>query len=248
MPIIRSGKNLISGSRNGKALQSVYVGDKLAWSAGPRFPVVFDSLGAGGDRTNSGTISWTHSASGEDRFVLVAAVAFGNNTSYVADISSVTYGGSPMLRLGEQTVGAWGRVVLFGMWDPPTGNQSVTVTCSGTSSSLIGYIANSVSYTNVADYAVHLGPSIAGGNAGSLDHVVPSAPLHMVVNAWGGTRGFTEYGPPGALLWDRAAGSSSTYPRMLLGAVEGAEPSVEFTAVHNGGARFSIAVDLSPKN
>lgn len=245
MPIIRSGKELVGGSRNGKALQYVYVGDKLAWSAGPRFPVVFDSLGDGGSRTNIGTISWTHSASGEDRFVLVAAVGYRNNTSSVADISSVTYGGSPMLRLGENMVGAWGRVVLFGMWDPPTGSQSVTVTCSGTSSTLSGFVANSVSYTNVADYAVHLGPAISGGSAGSFDHVVPSAPLHMVVNAWGGTTGFTAYGPPGALLWDRSAGNSA---RMLLGDVEGAEPSVEFTAVQNAGTRFSIAVDLSPKN
>src|SRR5690554_1557749 len=165
MPIIRSGKELVGGSRDGKELQSVYVGDKLAWSAGPRFPVVFDSLGNGGNRTGSGTISWTHSASGEDRFVLVAAVGYRNNTSNVSDITSVTYGGSPMLRLGERAVGAWGRVVLFGMWDPPTGNQSVTATCSATGGSLTGFVANSVSYTNVADCAVHLGgPTMSGGN------------------------------------------------------------------------------------
>lgn len=244
MPIIRDGKNLVGGSRNGKALQSVYVGDKLAWSAGPRFPVVFDSLGTGGARTNNGTISWTHSASGEDRFVLVAAVAYINLTNQVADISSVTYGGSPMLRLGQNMVGEWGRAVMFGMWDPPTGSQSVTVTCSGTSTGT-GYVANSVSYTNVADCTVHPGPAISGTGAGSFDHVVPSAPLHRVVNAWGGNAVFTAYGPSGALLWNSSAGNLA---RMLLGDVEGAEPSVEFTAVDNGGSRFSIAADLSPKN
>lgn len=242
MPVIRDGKELVGGSRDGKELQYVYVGDRLAWSAGPRSPVLFDSLGGGGNRTNNGTISWTHNISGEDRYVLVAAAGCTTSTNYVADFSSVTFGGSPMSRIGQRTLGTWGRVAIFGMKNPPVGSQSVVVTCSGTSSNLIGYVANSVSYTNVADCIIHPGPAVSSGS-GALSHVVPSAPLRMVISAWGGDTGFTAFAPPGSLLWGQSA---SSYVRLLIGAVEGTDPSVEFTTTHNGGARMAIAAELTP--
>lgn len=37
MPIIRDGKSLVGGQRNGKALKAVFFGDKRVWSAAPPF-------------------------------------------------------------------------------------------------------------------------------------------------------------------------------------------------------------------
>lgn len=245
MPIIRDGKNLISGSRNGKALQYVYVGDKLAWSAGPRFPVAYNATGGGNSRGGSGTMSWTHNSSGDDRAVLVLLSTYNPNTSVTSDITSVQYGSIALPRLGvhQHPDGLYARMFIYGMLNPPTGNQTVSVSC--TSSNIVsGFAGNSVSYTNVADFgAVTLGPT--GSGSGPFNMVVPADDLQIIVAAWGMTNSsYSNFSHNER--WNNTSGANQ---RMLIGDAPGAAPSVTVSANRSQGGDYGgMAINLLPKN
>lgn len=243
MPIIRSGKELVGGSRNGKALQYVYVGNKLAWSAGPRFPVAYNATGGGNNRGGSGTMSWTHNSSGDDRAVLVLLSAYHTNTGTTTDITSVQYGSTVVPRLGVHQQGSYARMFIYGMLNPPTGNQTVSVSCSA-SNSLAGFVGNTVSYTNVADFgAITLGPT--GNSSGTFNMVVPANDLQMIVAAWG-MAGNSYSNFSHNERWNNTSGSNR---RMLIGDAPGAAPSVTVSVDKSqSGSYGGMAINLLPKN
>jgi hypothetical protein len=109
--------------------------------------VAFDAVGPGATgSTGTSPLTWTHTASGTNRAVIVGVSQMNGN--FTAGQVTVTYGGTGMTFLGaqksdNQTSGvAW----LFGLVNPPTGGQTVSVQRS---SGAYSFIAGSISFTGV---------------------------------------------------------------------------------------------------
>lgn len=135
-------------------------------SSGGTGDVVYDAAGAGNavdSGTNSVNIQWSHTASGTDRVVIVAFLVGGVTGSASTFTRTVTYGGQAMDQLGYQVSSADnGWVELFGLNDPPTGAQTVSLTVAKAATSFGRVAGNSFSYSNTAGYG-----QILWGHAGS---------------------------------------------------------------------------------
>ena len=132
--------------------------------------VAFDAVGAG----VAGGSTWTHTVSGLDRIVLVAAgFATASSYSLKSNTFTATYGGVPMTQVGVVFANNTDNnvVVLFALLNPPTTpNAAVTISSSGTAARAV--YGNSVSYTGVA--AVNAATPVYGVSAsGSI--TVPSS-------------------------------------------------------------------------
>lgn len=126
------------------------------------------------------TLSWSHTASGADRVVLVG-VAW-RMTSAVT-VTGVTYGGVAMTSVGSQfhtASAANARMHLWRLVAPATGAQTITITMSGQVNDLIG---GAVSFTG-ADQTTPVGTfASAEGNSTSPATVdVTSATGEIVVD------------------------------------------------------------------
>lgn len=93
---------------------------------------------------NSTTLSWTHTCSGTNRYLVVGIVVGGGSSSMT---TAVTCNGNAMTSLGRQQSNNQndGFVQLFGII-PPVGSCTIVVTTSGTAQPLIG---GSISATGV---------------------------------------------------------------------------------------------------
>lgn len=79
-------------------------------------------------RINTGSshtaLSWSHTCSGSDRYLVVATGTNGGGS----DATGVTYAGVPMTQLGTQQEGPTGyRCTLWGLAAPASGTNSITV-------------------------------------------------------------------------------------------------------------------------
>jgi len=164
--------------------------------------VAFDAVGPSSSGTSSvgSPLTWSHTASGSNRAVIVGISQ--NNNVYNAGEVTVTYGGTAMTFLGErpsddQTAGV---AQLFGLVNPPTGAQTVSVQRS---SGTYGFIGGSISFTGV-DQVTPFATAVtaAGDNTGGSNPPtasVSSATGNMVVDV-------VVYGSPlsgatGTLRW-----------------------------------------------
>ena len=137
--------------------------------------VAFDYAATGA----SGTGTWTHTASGTNRIVLVA-IAWATASSYSlrGDTFSATYAGTPMTQAGIVWANNnyFNNCVLFYLLNPPTtANATVSVSTSG---SIRAFAGSSVSYTGVSSVAAAT-PVYGTGATASIS--VTSAETHMAV-------------------------------------------------------------------
>ena len=87
---------------------------------------VFDAATAA-HSSASAALTWSHTASGTDRYVKVQTT----NRTTAGSVSGVTYGGVAMTQVGAtQHVGTTDHKV-WELVNPPTGAQSIVVTASG---------------------------------------------------------------------------------------------------------------------
>ena len=121
--------------------------------------IAHDASNAGA--TGTGTLSWTHTPSGTPRGVWVG---IGQNQASGDQVTSVTYGGVAMTRVGI-VLGAFTETMTTYAYflgeSIPTGAQTVEV--------LVGGAANkravSSTFTAAADTEVHTFGTVANGNA-----------------------------------------------------------------------------------
>jgi hypothetical protein len=116
--------------------------------------VAFDAVGpssAGGGTTagaSATSASWSHTATGTNRYVL-AMVSFADTSGSTPDPTvSATYGGTAMSNVGSVSVetGTVGSIlVFFGLVNPATGAQTIALT----SSKADFIVGGSVSFTGV---------------------------------------------------------------------------------------------------
>ena len=153
----------------------------------PTGGVAIDAVGpsASGTTANGTSLSWSHTASGTDRLVLVG-VSVGVISDTPHTISSVTYGGQAMTSVDRQetnnNVGDSGYVELFSLVNPPTGAQTIVVTKASTACDILG---GSISFTGVDQTTplVTANEVSAGGTANPISLTVTSSVGNMVVDA-----------------------------------------------------------------
>lgn len=200
----------------------------------PPAEVTYNATGTGNARSGNGALTWTHNATGDGRAVVVAVSVVGVNPT----ASAPTYGGQPMTQLGvighNNTTN--GRTYLFGLLNPPTGNQTVSVNVSATL--LAAGSGNSVSYNGVASFGA---VATSFGSNASPALTASSAPNRMVAQAFGfGAASLTSYNRT------QRYSNISTTGRIVVGDTPGAA-SVTFNATLGGSIAWSgIAVNLHP--
>jgi hypothetical protein len=96
-------------------------------------PVALDAVGpssSGTVVTGASTLSWTHTCSGSNRYLVVAVAVSGGQSTWT---TTATCNGTAMTSLGRQQSDNQndGYVQLFGII-PPTGSCSIVVTCNNT--------------------------------------------------------------------------------------------------------------------
>lgn len=208
--------------------------------------VAFDALGGGkaADTTNSNpnNATWSHTATGSDRAVLVIVgvkAASGISTDIVR---SATYGGVAMTELQIITSGT-NHLIFFGLLNPATGAQTVAVNLSGVAT---GSSGNSVSYTGVDSFGTI--STTSGSAAGTaMSHGVTGsavgrsiAQAFLALNATLGSQ-IINYTPTSRF----SIAVQSWSPAINAGDAAGAAGTVTFTANRGSGVQWrSIAVDL----
>lgn len=118
--------------------------------------VAYDAVGpsgGAGQASTTASITWSHASVGTSGLAGVVAVAQdASTTTNAAYTLTATWGGSSMTSLGRvasANTTTYGYIQLFGLISPPTGTQTVTVTCSGTPPHLIG---GSISFTGAGSF------------------------------------------------------------------------------------------------
>jgi hypothetical protein len=186
--------------------------------------VAFDAVGPGATGANgTSPLTWTHTASGTNRAVIVGVSQM--NGSFTTGNVSVTYGGTGMAFLGAIESDAIdgqspaGVAWLFGLANPPTGAQTVSVSRSTGSFSFIGGSISftGVDQTNPFDTAVTASGDNSAGNLPPTK-VVTSTTGDMVVDV--AVDGSDLDGATGTQRWIKNVNTStgagnaaqSTYP------------------------------------
>lgn len=107
--------------------------------------ISFDSASNSGYQAASSSYSWSHTCTGDNRFLAVdvSLLSAGSN------VTSITYNGVPLVQIGAQsTVTSFGRVECWGLSNPSSGTNIIAITLSGS----IASAGTAVSYTGVNQY------------------------------------------------------------------------------------------------
>jgi hypothetical protein len=206
--------------------------------------VTFDTVSGG--HTDSGlgeaSTTWSHTASGNAAAVVVG-VRWSQTGGIVTPTRTVTYGAVAMQSLGvrglnNEAINALTGVYaeLFGIRNPPTGAQTVSVTVDRTVSNL-SLEACSVSYAQVSAFIP--APAVSGTEAGTaMTQPVNSAPNEMVAQMFA-----TASGPIAGYNQTLRFSSANGF---LIGDAPGAA-AISFTATRASGVDYAgLAVRLTP--
>lgn len=230
----------------------------------------YDATGAGSavaSGTNSVNITWTHTASGSNRFVVVFVMVGGVSAAASTFTKSATYGGVAMTFLTAQdgpSTNGW--VEAWAIANPATGAQTVSYTVSKSSTTFGRVAGNSVSYTNCSGtygYAggtslsagtgvafnrewssFDLGLRIAGGISVSMIAVdsLRTITTNYNLNHYGESGQPITYNKENATRWTSNSGSTSGMTSCMIGELPGT-PYVQHTILTNSSGNFaSIAV------
>ena len=206
--------------------------------------VTFDAAGTG--HTDSGfgsaSVTWSHTATGNAGAVVVG-VRWSQTGGLGDPTRTVTYGAGAMQSLGVRGLNgeplnaiAAVFVEFFGLRNPPTTPQTVSVSVDRGGSSL-NLEACSVSYANVSNFVA--APPVSGTEAGTaMTQPVTSAANEMVAQMFGTASGTitgysqtTRYNSPNSLLIGDAPGAAA----------------ISFTATRASGVDYAgVAVRLTP--
>lgn len=208
-------------------------------------PIAFDAVGSGGQAANGFTTSlattWTHTAKGAVVAGFGTRIAGQNNVTYTR---TVTYGGVTMLPLVTNPLGVGSDMAidLFGLLNPPSGSQTVSVTVSGGANTGITMIGTSVSYTGVGGFG---GSAVANATS-----TTPAVTLPSQYGEWG-VYGLAAYNVNQSTFAQNnrfAVLSSDFLVDCLIGDSPGINPSIPFSGTQGGSnAWANAAVRLLPK-
>lgn len=195
-------------------------------------PVTYDATGAGATGHVT-SLSWSHTIGAQAKAVIVAATMEGTGTATAkVGSTSMTQLAGPV---GDYS-GIGDYLVMFGLLNPPTGAQTVSITFGGTDYAA----ANSVSYLNVSSFG---SPVTATGNSASLAVTATSASGQMVAQAFAGLQStISSYNQTSRY---NAPYASGVHQPLLIGDAPGAS-TVNFTASQTSNPWAAAAVPLKP--
>ena len=199
--------------------------------------VTFDAAGAGG--TGTGTtvnFSWPHTITGNCLIVAVALYTAGSSTGETVKVGSTTV---PVI--GSYNYAANSYVHFWGMMNPPTGPQTISLSYNGSAAQYVA--AASVSYFNAGSIATALGSNTGTGTAAT--QTVAAALGQMIVQAFtnNGAANFSGYNQNQRANISFVSGVNNT---LLVGDAPGAA-SVVFNATASASVAWGAAsVIVSP--
>ncbi|WP_406813972.1 hypothetical protein [Mycobacterium sp. M23085] len=203
-------------------------------------PVTYDAVGAGATHGGAATTTESHTlgASATAIVVLVSIYSSSGTPTVSAQIGSTT-----LTALGNtglvSGVGLW----LFGLINPPTGTQTVSVTVSGGATDVTAF--NSVSYSNVSSFGTVQTASTPSGS--SVTQTVSAAALNKVVQAFtNGTAGSGSFSAYSQTQRSNIASSGSNEALVIGDAAGAASVTFSATAPNSGSSTTAIAVPLIP--
>lgn len=127
--------------------------------------IAFDAGSSGSGNGNS--LTWAHTVSGADRFLMVG-ISIRNDSGQT--VSSVTYAGSGLTKIGERNSGVNSvRIETWTLVNPTLGTQNIVVTLAGGLSAVA--VTGAVSLTGVdqaSPIAVAFNSAAATSNAPSV--------------------------------------------------------------------------------
>lgn len=147
--------------------------------------VAFDAVGpsSAGAGSLTATDTWTHVSVGTTGLAGIVSVAFGSgSTATMAFTLGVTWGGVAMTSLGKVATDnstTAGYVQMFGIIAPPTGSQTITVTCTGGTPNSLA--AGSISFTGVGSFGTAV--TAFGSSAAATVSVTGTSVNNMMVSA-----------------------------------------------------------------
>lgn len=156
---------------------------KINPAAGSNAAVAFDAAGAGASTgpfqlTQYGTsVSWSHTVGASGNYIFIAAyypAPLSTGSPSFSAVATPAVGGAPVqITAVDFTSAPADLVILAAPIDP--GTYTITLTCriSGVGVTAPGFIANSVSYTNVNTVAFVESPTTAGGYSTSGTNSTP---------------------------------------------------------------------------
>lgn len=161
--------------------------------------VAYNSKGTGGNGSKglftggAVTASWTHSCSGTKRLAIVAGNYHDSSNTASGSITiTATYGGQSMTELASimhNNTSTGDKTTLFYLTNPPTGSQTVAISCSSPQVNR-GCMGNSLVFTGVEG----LGPVVsAAGSTSSPSVTFEAFGNGYAVSAitWGGASSYS---------------------------------------------------------
>jgi len=218
-------------------------------------PVEYDASASNTNTTNSNntkSVSWTHTASGTNRMVIVVVGVLAVSGNYTTVARTVTYGGFQMMSLGAVHSGGSDNNPWVEYWylpNPPTGSQTVNVTVTKSGVVFYRLFGGSYSYTNcngVTGFTT--GSGTTAGTA--LSQTVSSQTAERVLQTFEsynglGSGSITSYNQ--TQITSLAAAGSGADDALLIGDAAGAS-SISYTATAIASAKpyAQLAVRLLP--
>lgn len=209
--------------------------------------VTFDAVSAGTTSHNLATpITWTHTCTGTNRAVIVAISvdtypAGGNWQSYTR---TATYGGvamtSLMQRNSNDTNNGW--VEIFGLLNPPTGAQTISVSATRSGFTPVYVNGCSVSYTSVANFEWPSSSITAPGGTPSL--TIPSGGNRIVVGAF--CSGGNISGVTGTQRALRSNGTVGYAENLLVQDAAGNVAGTTVGAANNNDVWAAVGISMFP--
>lgn len=151
--------------------------------------VGFDVAGAGSSATNATSVVANHTLGSGATALLVAVTNYSISAPWhYGWTTTVSCGTTQMTQLAvmDNLLSLTGFVTLFGLINPPTGEQTINVTVSN-GGNTADLVVESVSYTNVGAFGP---PVVNAADAGlSFPAIVASSPGDMVVGVFSGGQG-----------------------------------------------------------
>lgn len=201
--------------------------------------IAFDAVGGGAAVSGGTTPSWTHTATGSNRVVLVG-LSVGISGLASGRTRTVTYGGTPMTSLGavESGTGSSGFGEMFYLLAPATGAQTVATTISGT---VVDFVGSSVSYTGVGAVSA---ATTAHPASGAPSIAVPSAVGNFCVASFVSGTDIATPNQTQRVLNNSIVGTTAAANLLIQDAVGAA--TVTFSAASNADWWACHGVSMSP--
>ena len=199
-------------------------------------PVAYDSTSSAGPTSSVSSINWAHTLGAGTNLVAIVAVSAAGGT--LRTVSSVTYGAQSMSQVPSSRILTSNGNSFVELWSliAPSGNQTVTITLSGSQS----VVAGGIIVVSGADQTAPLETaSTSSGSTAALSVSPACTTNEMAVGA-----GFDDFN--GGASWAISTGtgrftvgSGSGLIGLVGGTQTGSGPTVTFTFTESAGVTNS---------